>query len=46
MAEFVELTGVPRATLKLRLGKLVERNLITRHGAGRGVWYGPGLPLK
>jgi Fic family protein len=43
MAEFVELTNVPRATLKLRLGKLVEQNAIARHGAGRGVWYGPAI---
>lgn len=40
MAEFVELTNVPRATLKLRLGKLVSANIIARHGAGRGTWYG------
>lgn len=43
MAEFVTLTNVPRATLKLRLGKLVEANMIVRHGAGRGTWYGPAL---
>jgi Fic family protein len=41
MADFVELTNVPRATLKLRLGKLVDANRIARHGAGRGTWYGP-----
>ncbi len=41
MAEFIALTSVPRATLKLRLGKLVEANMITRQGAGRGTWYGP-----
>lgn len=39
MAEFVDLTNVSRATLKLRLGKLVAANMIARHGAGRGTWY-------
>jgi len=42
MANIVELTHVPRPTLKLRLGKLVDAKLISRYGAGRGTWYGPG----
>ncbi len=40
MADLVEVTNVPRATLKLRLGKLVDAHRIARHGAGRGTWYG------
>jgi Fic family protein len=41
MAELIEVTDVPRATLKLRLGKLIAANRLIRHGAGRGTWYGP-----
>lgn len=41
MAELIEVTDVSRATLKLRLGKLIDANRIARHGAGRGTWYGP-----
>lgn len=42
MANFIEVTNVPRATLKIRLGKLVESRHLARHGAGRGTWYGLG----
>lgn len=42
MANIIELTGVPRATLKIRLGKLLESHHLDRHGAGRGTWYAPG----
>ncbi|HYJ12688.1 MAG TPA: Fic family protein [Thermomicrobiales bacterium] len=42
MAELIEITNVPRATLKLRLGKLVDAHRLARHGAGRSTWYGSG----
>ena len=36
-------TGVPRATLKIRLNLLIEKGLIERHGKGRGTWYSLSL---
>ena len=35
----VELTGANRNTAKLHLRKLLEAGHLSRHGAGRGVWY-------
>jgi Fic family protein len=35
----VELTGANRNTAKLHLQKLLEAGHLSRHGAGRGVWY-------
>lgn len=40
--EAEKLTAAPRATVKTRLGELVKRGLLRRHGQGRGAWYGPG----
>lgn len=36
----VELTGANRSTAKQHLQKLLDAGHLTRHGAGRGVWYG------
>ena len=35
----VILTAASRNTIKLHLQKLVAAGHLTRHGAGRGVWY-------
>ena len=35
----VELTGANKSTAKLHFQKLVDAGHLTRHGAGRGVWY-------
>jgi Fic family protein len=35
----VELTGANRNTAKLHLQKLLAAGHLSRHGAGRGVWY-------
>ena len=40
LASAVELTGANRNTTKQHLQKLVDAGHLTRHGAGRGVWYG------
>ena len=37
--EAVILTAASRNTIKLHLQKLVAAGHLTRHGAGRGVWY-------
>jgi Fic family protein len=39
IGEMVKLTGISRNTLKQHFRQLVERHHLTRHGAGRGVWY-------
>ena len=39
-----KLLGAPRPTVKVRLAELVKRGLLSRHGQGRGAWY--GLPLR
>ncbi len=39
MKEMIAFTRGRRATIKLRLQELLERGMIKRHGAGRGVWY-------
>ena len=33
------LTGIPRPTVRLRLGQLVEAGLLVAHGQGRGAYY-------
>ena len=35
----VELTGANRNTAKQHFKKLVDAGHLSRHGAGRGVWY-------
>lgn len=37
--EAEQLTKTPRATLKLRFNQLIENQLISRQGKGRGTWY-------
>ena len=39
LASAVELTGANRSTAKQHFQKLVDAGHLTRHGAGRGVWY-------
>lgn len=39
MCDAVRLTGASRNTLKLHLRRLVEQQLLQRHGKGRSVWY-------
>lgn len=39
MKEIIKLTGGRRATIKLRLGELVEAGLLRRHGQARATWY-------
>ncbi|MBI5329298.1 MAG: Fic family protein [Betaproteobacteria bacterium] len=39
MSDAIRLTGASRNTLKLHFRALVERDLLTQHGSGRGVWY-------
>lgn len=39
LATSVELTLANRSTAKQHLQKLVDAGHLTRHGAGRGVWY-------
>jgi Fic family protein len=41
IAEAVKVTGASRNTLKDHVRALVNRRHLTRHGAGRGVWYAP-----
>lgn len=43
IGEVEKHTGVPRATLKMRLNLLMEKGLIERHGKGRGTWYSPPI---
>jgi Fic family protein len=40
IGEAIKLTGASRNTLKQHFRALVERGTLTRHGGGRGVWYG------
>lgn len=40
LAWAVELTGANRSTAKQHLQKLLDAGHLTRHGAGRGSWYG------
>lgn len=39
MKEAEQLTGTPRATLKLRFTNLLKEGLIVRKGKGPGTWY-------
>lgn len=41
VAEAVRITGANRNTIKDHLRALTKAGHITRHGAGRGTWYGP-----
>lgn len=41
VAEGVKITGANRNTIKDHLRALTKAGHITRHGAGRGTWYGP-----
>ena len=40
VAEAVKTTGASRNTIKDHLKALADQGHLTRHGAGRGVWYG------
>jgi len=39
VGEVLRATGANRSTIKQRLTGLVKRGILTRNGAGRGVWY-------
>ncbi|MER3352696.1 MAG: Fic family protein [Hoeflea sp. D1-CHI-28] len=39
VAEITKITGVSRNTIKGHVSALVDKQLLTRHGAGRGTWY-------
>jgi Fic family protein len=39
VGDMIKLTGASRNTLKQQLRQLVEKGYLTRHGAGRTVWY-------
>lgn len=41
VADAVKITGANRNTIKDHLRALTKAGRITRHGAGRGTWYGP-----
>ena len=40
MMDAIKVTGSSRNTLKQHFRHLTERNLLDKHGSGRGVWYG------
>lgn len=40
MRDMVNMTGASSNTLKQHFRRLVEQNLLVRHGAGRATWYG------
>ncbi|MEX0695471.1 MAG: DUF977 family protein [Rhodospirillales bacterium] len=40
IAQVVKLTGANRNTVKKHLQALVSANHLTRHGVGKGTWYG------
>jgi len=44
VADLVRATGANRNTIKDHLRRLVAAGRFVRHGAGRGAWYGIGLP--
>jgi Fic family protein len=44
IGDMIRLTGAKRPTLKLHLGKLVERGALLRHGTGKGTYYTPTAP--
>lgn len=39
VAEITTITGVSRNTIKGHVSALVDKRMLTRHGAGRGTWY-------
>ncbi len=39
MKQIIKLTNGRRATLKLRLGELVDKGYLKRHGQARSTWY-------
>jgi Fic family protein len=39
IGQMVRLTGISRNTLKEHFRQLVEKQHLTRDGAGRGIWY-------
>ncbi len=41
IAEAVKATGASRNTIKDHVRALTDQKHLTRHGAGRGVWYAP-----
>jgi predicted HTH transcriptional regulator len=41
IAEAVKATGANRNTIKDHVRALTDQRHLTRHGAGRGVWYVP-----
>lgn len=43
LAEIARATGISRNTIKGHLRALTERGHLSRHGAGRGSWYGLGM---
>ncbi len=40
IGEIVNLTGANRKTVKKHLASLVEARHLSRHGTGKGTWYG------
>jgi Fic family protein len=42
LAEAVKATGANRNTLKAKIAELVDAGMLSRHGAGRGVYYTKG----
>jgi Fic family protein len=43
IGDAIKLTGVSRNTLKVHFRNLADQQYLTKHGSGRGVWYGLGL---
>jgi len=39
VADIIRVTGAPRATIKKRIGELVESGHLKRGGKGRSTWY-------
>ena len=42
IAEAAKATGASRNTIKDHVPTLTDCKHLTRHGAARGAWYGPG----
>jgi Fic family protein len=40
IGDMIKITGASRNTLKEHFRQLVRKNHLTRHGGGRGAWYG------
>lgn len=45
-AQALELTAIPRPTVRLRLSQLVEAGLLEAKGQGRGAFYVKSVKLK